>query len=526
MTHRLWSSTAKVPGSLAWALTNSLVMRAGNLAVGIVVVRLLSPKDFGTFAVGLTVLTILAAIAELGLTADLVRKGDVRRRAPTVTTVGTAVSVSLALLVFSLAPFVAPALGSAEATEVIQVLALTLPISGLSAVPMAVLQLRFEQRRQFAADLTSFIVGTVATIVMLLMGMGAMSLAWSRVLAQLATWILLMVLARTPVKFGFDRVVARELLSFGVPLCGANVLSWLLLNVDYLLIGHVQGATNLGLYVLAFNIASWPTSALTQAVRAIALPAFADTTRTADPTALRLSKQSSALTMSTALTWWGAVPMATMIAALASPLIVVLYGERWSSAASALVALAAFGAMRTVFDVWATLLIALGATRQVLLIQVLWTAALIPTLLLGLMLDGIKGAAWVHVLVAGLVVLPAYLIALRSQHISVAPLGRQVMPTTMFGILAGAVAWAIGNWISLPLASLIVAGAAGTLVYLACTGRWVRNSLIKWATERQNLSRSHSEWTRLDAPEPELTTLGTPGSSEVGADDHLIREAG
>ena len=60
----------------------------GNLVMSIVVARLVAPEAYGVFAVALTVWTVLSALSEFGLGADLVRARDPERRAPTVATLG------------------------------------------------------------------------------------------------------------------------------------------------------------------------------------------------------------------------------------------------------------------------------------------------------------------------------------------------------------------------------------------------------------------------------------------------------
>ncbi len=62
----------------------------GGLVVGIVLARLLAPEQFGVYAVALTVQSILITVADLGLSADLIRSDEPERIAPTVATLGLA----------------------------------------------------------------------------------------------------------------------------------------------------------------------------------------------------------------------------------------------------------------------------------------------------------------------------------------------------------------------------------------------------------------------------------------------------
>lgn len=66
----------------AWSGVSSIILRLGSLTVGIILARLLTPQEFGVYAVALTIQSILITIADLGLSADLVRTNDPERIAP------------------------------------------------------------------------------------------------------------------------------------------------------------------------------------------------------------------------------------------------------------------------------------------------------------------------------------------------------------------------------------------------------------------------------------------------------------
>jgi lipopolysaccharide exporter len=239
---------------LMWSTASSVVLRLGNLLVGIAVARLLAPEDIGVFAIGLTVLTILMTLADLGMSVDLVRAADPARRAPTVATVSLVSGVLLALAMTLTARPLAALMEAPDAAGVIIALSWTLVLTSACVVPNAHLQRTFAQRKLFGCALADFTLGTAVTVGLILLGMGPMALAVGRLVGQLAATSLQFVLAGLRPRFGFDRAVAGSALAFGLPLAGANMLSWALLNIDNVVIARLAGPTSLGLYVLAFNI--------------------------------------------------------------------------------------------------------------------------------------------------------------------------------------------------------------------------------------------------------------------------------
>ena len=68
------------------------------------------------------------------------------------------------------------------------------------------------------------------------------------------------------------------LFKFGLPHAGANVVNFILLNVDYAFVGDLLGAIALGIYVLAFNLASTPGLPLGNVFNSVAMSAFCSQT--------------------------------------------------------------------------------------------------------------------------------------------------------------------------------------------------------------------------------------------------------
>lgn len=449
---------------LMWSTASNMVLRVGNLLVGIILARLIAPEAFGVFAVALTVWSVLGSVAEFGLGADLVRRDDYERHIPTVATFGAALSTSLALGMFLGAPAIASLFGSEAATDIVRLMAIPMMLIGFSVVPAALLQRQLRQGTLFAIDGTSLVVSTSITVVLALLGLGPAALAFGRIAGQgLAVLLQYSAVRRWPV-FGWSAAVAREAIAFGLPLAFANVVAWSIISVDNLIVARMTGAIELGLYALAFNVASWPMSVAGQSVRVIALPAFS-----------RLESnehRGRAMVKVSGLIWSVSGLTAVGLAFMALQLVTVLYGQRWAGAAAAIAPLALFGAFRVIFDLAATYLIACGMTRQVLVVQIVWLAALVPAMIVGVMADGLAGAGWAHVLVAIIIVLPLYLVFLHRARVPVWPFLRAWAIPTAAGIPLMAALWFISSNIAVPLLALAAAAGAGLLVYALPMAKW------------------------------------------------------
>ncbi|WP_234327748.1 oligosaccharide flippase family protein [Streptomyces sp. NRRL F-2664] len=453
----------KVGSAARWSLLNTVVMRLGNFATGIVLARyFLGPEAWGVYGIAQTVLLVLLSANELGVSLAIVRwEGDPRRFAPTVLTLSAASSCLLYAVLFATAPAVADVLGSPEASGVLRVMCLCVVLDGLSQVPAGFLTREFAQGRRMAVDGLNFVLSTAVTLLLAVQGWGAMSFAWGSVVGNVAALVGCCLAAPGTLRFGWDREQARALLKFGLPLAGASMLALGVLNVDTMVVGATLDPLALGFYVLAFNISGWPVRIISEAARRVS---FAGFSRLADSPHALAAGFTRALGIVTA----GTVPLCVLPAVLAAPLVELVYGARWLPAAGALPWLMALGLVRIGCELAYDCLVAIGRRRSLIAVQGLWLALLLPALVLGARGGGIVGVAQGHVAVVCAVVVPVFLLALRRGGIRPAALVRACALPLLGGAVMAAVLLACDRALGDSAPALLATATAGTLAYAVC----------------------------------------------------------
>ena len=461
--------TRRVKRGASWGALSTVALRSGSLVLGIVLARMLSPADFGVYAIALTVQTILVSLADFGLGTELIRTDRFEEKAPTVASLGLAAGCVFALVMAVAAVPMAGLLGSDDAAGVIALLSLTLPLAGLGIIPWSKLAREFRQRELFLTSAVDFVVGGIVTVALVKAGMGPIALAVGRVVAQSCATALQFKLSSTRPSYGFQRQIARETLTFGAPLALANLLSWASLNVDNVIIARSAGGVALGYYVLAFNISTWPMSVIGQSLRAVSLPAFAHIRR--GPGSVRGGSEHI-LPAALGVTWLLATPAGAGLAALSTPLVRLLYGEQWLPAAEVLAALGLFGVLRVAVDVMASYLVAAGSTRPVLAVQILWIVMLVPAMIISVERWGVVGGGWAHVGVAALVLLPAYTALVCRSGVRLWPMLIAMAPPMLAAIPLWIVVRWIGDRAASPATALLLGVPAGGAVYIALVLPW------------------------------------------------------
>ncbi len=450
--------------ALGWSFGSTLLNKVSLLGIGIMLARLLGPHAFGTYAVAYVALVALLNFNELGVSLAIVRwPGDPREIIPTVTTISLLVSVIIFTACFFAAPAYATAMGAPAATAVVRVLAIAVLSDGLTNTPAALLQRNFRQGQRTIADQVNVWLGTAVTIALAWSGHGAMSLALGRVAGGAAGAILLLVFAPESLRLGFNPVKARALLQFGLPLAGANLIAFAVTSVDQVIVGHVLGPVELGFYVLALNLASWPIAMFSQPVRNVGPAVLARLQH--DGAAMRTTFLSAA-----GLLCAVALPVCLGIGGAARPLIGFAYGTRWLPAARPLLCLALLAGVQVFFMLAYDLFVVLARSRFLLTTQLIWLLSLLPALAVGARADGLTGASLAELAVAMICVLPLYLAEFSRAGIRLRDLGRHLSLPFAGAALAGIAALAAAQLAPSDFMALAASGAAwvavvGLLIY-------------------------------------------------------------
>lgn len=451
----------KVRSGMLWSALNTIILRVANFCVTALLARtVFGPQAFGIYAVSQVILNLLLSANEAGVSLAIVRwEGDVRRFVRTVCTLSLASSTALYVILFAAAPELARSLGSPHAVSMIRIICLCVVIDGLACVPLALITRTFAQRSMFLIQALSFVVVTGVTLWLAFSGLGPISFAWGSVAGCAVTFIAAVIAAPFLVLPGWNSQYARKLLRFGLPLAGASLLLLGVYNIDSIVVGAALGPAALGLYALAFNVSSWPVRATSEAIRRVS---FASFSRLADSPGSLTSGFARAIGLAFAV----AVPSCVYLGTLAKPLIQLIYGERWVPAAPVLTLLCALGLLRVLYEITYDCLAAAGRRSTLLAIQAWWLAALFPVLFAGAHLRGITGVGIGHVVVAGILVGPAFIWSLWRCGIRLRTLLAVCARPLLGGIAMIAACEFTLHAIDQPLLEVCAAIAAGAVVYV------------------------------------------------------------
>ncbi|MFI6906811.1 lipopolysaccharide biosynthesis protein [Nonomuraea sp. NPDC050394] len=446
---------------LRWGLVGNLITRAGSFTMGLVLARLLTPEDFGVFAVAMAATAFVMTVKDLGIMAAVVQwRGKLEDVTPTATLLSFVSAIILYGIFWLGAPYYAAASGAPEATGVVRLLTAIILVEAFTAVRSAAMLRRFEQDKLTTAIAIGFVANAAVAISLAKAGAGAYSFAWGQVVAAVITGVIVFFWAKLPGRIAFDRPIAVKLMKFGLPSAAGVGLESVLLNAGYIVVGAVMGPDWLGYFLLAFNVSSWVPGLIGNAIRNVAIPGFS---RLAEDGGKRLS---DGVRRATPLLYTAILPFAVIMATLAHPLIDLLYGEKWGQSAGVLRWLAVVMVVRMLVALTYDILTAQGATKATVWMNLGHAFVLLPALIAGAHLDGIRGAAIGQAIASVAAAMPLAVFFLRRAGVDLHGVLPSLLRPTLAAVLATATAYVIERLVSGPaVVELITAGGAAMLVY-------------------------------------------------------------
>lgn len=289
--------------------------------VTVVLARLLTPADYGLFAIALALQMVGQRAAELGLPAALVRLED--DPSPQVQSAvaglmllfAASLSGVLLLVAFGLAPLAG---FESKTLSVIAVASLAMPLYAARAMPMVLMERRLAFGRVALVETADTLAFNGFALLAALGGLGAFSLSGAvpagALAGVIAAWAIQPFTRRPRVEL--DPV--RPLIGFGVRI---SVLQgvYLLRELGFVgIVAAVGGAPMAGYYAMAKRLFSFPI-ALTSAVARVSFPALS---RDAELRPQRAAQIAAYTAIATGL------PLA-LVAGAVQPFIAVVLGDEW-----------------------------------------------------------------------------------------------------------------------------------------------------------------------------------------------------
>lgn len=460
------------------ALSWSTVSTVGNQFISFIIfamlARLLGIHDFGVVMLAAICIDLMQVAAACGMTEAIIQRqssGD--EEASTAFWIGLSSGLLFFLIANMLAGTAADLMAQSELAPVIRGLSVIFLITPLGSIHNAMLARDLEFKSLAYRGLIANFVSGIIGIGLAATGQGVWALVAQRITFAFIMAMLVWVLCRWRPRLEFRPQAMKTLLSFGLKIMGSQLLVQLSTRLTDLISGFLIGPSAVAFIRVGSRCVDILNQITFTPFNQVALPILSRSN--GNPQAIRSTFVTFSRISSAAM-----FPAFLGLAAIADPLVMIVFGPEWMPAAIA-VKIICFTVFPLQFNVLLiSTLTATGHARAVLF----WSMAQIA---LGLVVIAYAAQfGWVAMLGASVarayILLPVGIYLLhRTTALSVWTVARSIRPAAIsaiaMAICVGLLDHAAASTLSAPV-RMAVGPMAGIVLYLAILVL-VERSLIK-----------------------------------------------
>jgi len=302
----------------------NFILRLGYTAT---MARLLHPEDFGVVAMVVAVTGVYDLFTTAGLSlATVQRKAITDEQISTLFWINLLVGMLLCVTCVATAPLLVAFYHEPRLFWVTVAMGAGFLFNAAGVQHSALLQRQLRYVDLTIIEVSSLFIGFAFGISLAISGSGYWALVGAAIAVPAVSSCLMWFFTAWVPQFPRRGVGIRAMLSFGGTITINNLIVYFAYNLDKLLVGRFWGATSLGVYGTAYQLANVPTNSLIGAVGGVAFSALS---RLQDD-AVRLKnyflKGATLLVSITA-------PITIFSAVFANEIVLVILGPKWVDAA-------------------------------------------------------------------------------------------------------------------------------------------------------------------------------------------------
>ncbi len=309
---------------LGWSGLQQAMQQGLKFVFTILLVRLLTPEDFGQVGMILVFAGFAQLFSEMGLGSAVVQRKDLRpEHLNSVFWANVVSGVVLALFFAAMARPIALFYELPSLELMTQVISMSFVIGSLRVVQYSLVLRSMNFRKLALVEILAVSLSGILAVSMALAGYGIWSLVGQILALSLCTTVLLWLVGDWHPAFCFRFRALRELFSFSFNLMGFSLLNYTVTRAGHLMIGKFIGAPALGIYSRADQLMLIPVTQVSGVISRVMFPALSaiqDQVERIKQIYLRAIRTIALLTF----------PLMLGLMVTARPFVIVVLGEQWS----------------------------------------------------------------------------------------------------------------------------------------------------------------------------------------------------
>ncbi|MGF1510294.1 MAG: lipopolysaccharide biosynthesis protein [Myxococcota bacterium] len=478
----------KVGRGLRLSVIGQVIAQGIQFPTNLVLVRLLTPADFGLVGQVVVFTGVAYFLADLGLGTAIVQRKEIDSRAlSSIYWINAVVGMALTGLYVALAPVIGAFYSNVDLVPITMVVGTTFLFTSLKVTQYNILRRNMAFERLAWVDAVALFGSAVLAIALAWMGLGPWALVFQRVIRAAIPVMMLAFMAPFRPRLILEVRPIQDMLRFGGLLMGNSVAFYATRQVDKLIVGKVFGAQALGLYLRAFDFMLLPYEQTALIVSRVLIPAMS---RAGSNLEEARTLYADGLRRVTVLSF----PIMSLFAVTAEPLVVTLFGRQWIAAAPIVEVFCALGMLHSVAESSGWIFVARGRADLMLRWQIINGTLQLTAMLLAVGWGfGPRGVAIALLIGNALAFGPTLVAATRLIEASAIETVTSLLPTLSCALLAAGLSVAVREGLpALPVwQTLLIVLAVGSATYIALAAAFGLRGfrrLVETATHRKSNS--------------------------------------
>lgn len=315
----------KTTSGLKWSAIEKLTTQFIQLAIMLLLARLLGPTSIGLVGMLAVFIAIAQVFVDSGFSNALIRKQDrTELDYSTAFIFNIVISLICYSILFFAAPFIANFYQQPTLIELLRTLSLVIIINSFGIIQRTQFICEMDFKTQAKCSLISVFFSSIIALVLAYYEYGPWALVGQSIAFALINTILLNLYSRWHPKLNFSKDSFNYLFKFGSKLLASSLLDTIYNNIYQIIIGKVFSAKQVGFFTQANSLSYIPAQSLTSIIQRVTYPMLSqiqDNKNKFEDSYLLTLKLSSCIVF----------PIIIGIAIIAKPLILLILGTEWTN---------------------------------------------------------------------------------------------------------------------------------------------------------------------------------------------------
>jgi len=313
----------KTISGMVWSFADLMANQGIQFILQIILARLLLPEHFGLIGMVLVFIAVSNTVVDSGFSTALIReKNPTKDDYSTVFYCNLIMGLVMYGIIYKYAFTISSFFGEPQLVPILRLLSLVLIINSFGIIQRVILIRNVDFKTHTKINIVAGITSGLMAVIFAMLGYGVWSLVIKTLSMQLIQLILLWSYIKWIPALVFNVHSFKRLINFSSKTLISTLIGTIYNNIYFVVIGRFYSTSHLGYYTNAVNLSNVFSNTITASIQRVTYPVLSSIKE--DDERLKQSFKK-VVKMSVFIVF----PLMLGLAAIASPLINFLFGDKW-----------------------------------------------------------------------------------------------------------------------------------------------------------------------------------------------------